>query len=166
MKPTKPPPGFKKLHKDRKIKEVVHDPYKGRAKPVEPTVCPDCGGVFHEGRWQRLPAPAQAHRELCPACHRIRDRFPAGYVLLEGEFLNAHRDEIVHLLRNVERRENAEHLLQRIMDITSEDGGLTITTTDPHLARALGEAVHHAYRGELELHYSPEQNLLRVHWAR
>jgi NMD protein affecting ribosome stability and mRNA decay len=122
--------------------------------------------VFHQGRWQRLSAPAPAHRELCPACHRIRDRFPAGYVLLEGEFLRGHREEIVHLLRHVERRENAEHLLQRIMDITDEEGGLSVTTTDPHLARALGEAMHHAYRGELELHYSPEQNLLRVHWAR
>jgi len=28
------------------------------------------------------------------------------------------------------------------------------------------EALHHAYQGELEFHYNPEQNLLRVNWSR
>jgi NMD protein affecting ribosome stability and mRNA decay len=166
MKPRALPPGFRRVRRDRQIHELVHDSYKARSKPVEPTVCPDCGALFHGGRWQRLPAPAQAHRELCPACHRIRDRFPAGYVVLDGEFLAGHRDEVLHLLRHVESRESAEHPLQRIMDISREDGSTVVTTTDPHLARALGEAVHRAYRGKLEFHYNPEQNLLRVHWAR
>jgi len=166
MKPRTLPPGFKRVRRNTFIQEVVHDTYKSRSKPVEPTVCPDCGALFHEGRWQRLPAPAQAHRERCPACHRIHDRFPAGYVVLDGEFLNGHRDEVLHLLRHVESRANAEHPLQRIMDISRENSSMVVTTTDPHLARALGEAVHRAYRGKLEFHYNPEQNLLRVHWAR
>ncbi len=166
MKPRPMPPGFKRIRRDRQIQELVHDSYKSRSKPAEPTVCPDCGALFHQGRWQRLPAPAQAHRERCPACHRIHDKFPAGYVMLEGDFMDKHRDEVLHLLRNVESRENAEHPLQRIMDIAGENGGLTVTTTDPHLARALGEAVHHAYRGKLEFHYNPDENLLRVHWKR
>jgi len=166
MKFRTPPPGFKRVRRNTFIQEVVHDTYKSRSKPVEPAVCPDCGALFHEGRWQRLPAPARVHRELCPACHRIRDKFPAGYVVLDGEFLSGHRDEVLHLLRHVESRESAEHPLQRIMDISREDGSTVVTTTDPHLARALGEAVHRAYRGKLEFHYNPEQNLLRVHWAR
>jgi hypothetical protein len=41
-----------------------------------------------------------------------------------------------------------------------------VTTTDVHLARGIGEALHHAYPGELEFHYNPEQNLLRVNWSR
>jgi hypothetical protein len=40
-----------------------------------------------------------------------------------------------------------------------------VTTTDIHLARGMGEALHHAYQGELEYHYNPEQNLLRVIWT-
>jgi len=166
MKPKTLPPGFRRVRRDRQIHELVHDSYKARSKPVEPTVCPDCGALFHKGGWKWLPAPAQAHRELCPACHRIRDKFPAGYVALDGEFLREHRDEVLQLLRHVEKRENAEHPLQRIMDIAHENGGLTVSTTDPHLARALGKAVHHAYRGKLEFHYSRDQNLLRVHWMR
>lgn len=166
MKPKTPLRGFKRVRRNTFIQELVHDSYKSRGKPVEPTVCPDCGATFHGGRWQRLPAPAKAHREPCPACHRVRDRFPAGYVMLAGEFLRAHRQEVVRLMRHIERRASAEHPLQRIMDITRENGDMTVSTTDPHLARALGVAVHRAYRGRLEFHYNREENLLRVHWQR
>ena len=41
-----------------------------------------------------------------------------------------------------------------------------VTTTDIHLARGIGEALEHAYQGELEFHYNEGENLLRVHWAR
>jgi len=41
-----------------------------------------------------------------------------------------------------------------------------ITTTDPHLARNIGEAVRSAYKGRLEYHYNKEENLLRVRWNR
>lgn len=37
---------------DRRIVEHVHDPYKTRLKLAEPTVCPKCGALFHEGRWR------------------------------------------------------------------------------------------------------------------
>jgi hypothetical protein len=52
------------------------------------------------------------------------------------------------------------------MDIERSDDGITVTTTDIHLARGIGDAVHHAYQGALDFHYNPEQNLLRVSWAR
>jgi NMD protein affecting ribosome stability and mRNA decay len=122
--------------------------------------------VYFDGRWQWATAPAEAHEEPCPACHRIRDRFPAGYVTLKGEFFAAHRDEIVHLARHREAHEKAEHPLERIMAVEDVPEGVQITTTDTHLARDIGEAVHAAYKGELEYHYNKEENLLRVHWTR
>jgi NMD protein affecting ribosome stability and mRNA decay len=166
MKPSPVPPGFRRVRRNVFIQEHVHDSYKQRGKPAEPTVCPECGAVFHKGRWQNLPAPARARKATCPACHRIRDHYPAGFLTLEGGFLGDHRDEIVHLLRHVESRERAEHPLQRIMEIDAEGGAMTVTTTDPHLARSLGEAVRHAYRGKLEFHYNPEEYMLRVRWTR
>jgi len=96
----------------------------------------------------------------------MQDRFPAGRVALKGDFLAAHRDEIVHLVRNREARERAEHPLQRIIAIEPEAGGLLVTTTDIHLARDIGDALESAYRGELEYHYNKEENLLRVEWRR
>jgi len=137
-----------------------------RPKPLEPALCPECGLVFHKGRWQRAPRPVKAHEHLCPACHRIKDRFPAGYVKLSGDFLGAHRDEIRHLIRNEEQQEAANHPLQRIMDITEEGGVTSVTTTDVHLARRIGEALHHAYQGKLDIKYSQDEYVVRVAWER
>lgn len=161
------PAGFRKIsRRDKMFEERVHDAYRAKQKIHEPCVCPQCGAVFQEGRWDWAQAPGGAHQEICPACHRINDQYPAGFLTLRGEFFLAHREEILHLAQNVEKRERAEHPLKRIMAIEEKDGGDLITTTDIHLARGLGEAIHDAYQGELEFHYNPEEYLLRVHWQR
>jgi NMD protein affecting ribosome stability and mRNA decay len=103
---------------------------------------------------------------LCPACQRVRDRVPAGYLTLSGAFLASHREEIEHLIDNHAQRQGAEHPLKRIMAREDTADGLLITTTDAHLARSLGEAVHHAYRGDLDYHYADDDTTLRVHWQR
>jgi len=158
--------GWRPLRREELRDELVHDSYKSKRKLPEPTRCPDCGAVYQEGRWRWGAAPAGAHEEPCPACHRIRDKFPAGYVALTGEFFAAHRDEVLHLARNREAHEKSEHPLERIMAVEDVGQGVLITTTDTHLARDIGEAVHAAYKGELEYHYNKEENLLRVQWAR
>ena len=163
---SKHPPGFKLIRRDQLMQETVHDSYQSKGKPSEPARCPDCGAVFHDGRWQWKDAPAGAHETLCPACMRIRDKFPAGFLSLSGDFLAAHEAEIRQLISNHEDREKAEHPLQRVMDIDETPDGFMVTTTDMHLARGIGEALHHAYQGKLEFHYNPDQNLLRVSWAR
>ncbi len=159
-------PDFLPPRKDRLIQEHVHDAYQTRSKLPDPTVCPRCGVVYHEGRWQWLRRPSEAHEHLCPACHRIEDRYPAGSVTLTGGFLEIHKQEILNLARNQEALEKGEHALARIIEIIDGDEGVQITTTDPHLARRIGEAVRHAYAGELDFHYADETNLLRVSWTR
>ena len=162
----KEPRAHRHHHRDRQIEEVVHDPYQARSKPPEPAACPKCGIVFHEGRWQRLPRPAAAHDHVCPACRRTEDHYPAGYVTLSGKFLTIHHEEIMQLVRNEETNENSDHPLQRIMGIEDQQDKIVITTTDVHLARRIGEAVHHAYRGDLDVKYSPDEYLVRVSWER
>ncbi|HCI54125.1 MAG TPA: ATPase [Gallionella sp.] len=158
--------GFSKISRhDNLFQERVHDAYKSRGKLHEPSVCSECGAVFHAGRWQWLQAPADAHQETCPACHRIRDHYPAGYLSLKGSFFSSHRDEIMQLLHHHEKHERTEHPLKRIIAIEEKPGETLVSTTDIHLARGMGEALHHAYQGELEYHYNPEENLLWVNWA-
>ena len=157
---------YQPISGDRLLQELVHDSYKAGRKLREPTVCPDCGAVFQHGRWTWASASAQAHRERCPACQRVHDKFPAGFVRLRGEFLGEHREEILHLLRNHEAKQKAEHPLQRIVAVVDEAEGVTVTTTDAHLARDLAQALHHAYKGELEFHYNKEDTLLRATWTR
>ncbi len=158
--------GFRPVRRDRLIKEHVHDTYKAREKLPEPTACPDCGAVYSKGRWQWLSRPDGAHQQVCPACHRIRDDFPAGYVTLGGEFFAQHREEILGLVRHQAEKASGEHPLERIIGVREQRGGVLVSTTGIHLARAIGEALASAYQGELQYHYNEGENLLRVQWRR
>lgn len=151
---------------DRLIREHVHDPYKTRLKLPDPTLCPQCGAVYSKGRWRWAERPDQPHEELCQACHRINDKYPAGILTLSGGFFGKHKAEIVGLARNQEKLEKGEHPLNRIMGVEHDDGAVVITTTDIHLPRRIGEALHHAYAGELEFHYQEESYSIRVSWRR
>lgn len=151
---------------NRLIRERVHDTYMNRSKPAEPTVCPDCGAVFHDGRWQWMVAPTGAHEQTCPADARVRDRVPAAFLTLSGSFYEEHKEEIGNLVRNYEEKQKAQHPLKRIMAIEESEGGTVITFTESHLARGVGEALHRAYEGELDYAYQDEENMLRVFWSR
>lgn len=86
--------------------------------------------------------------------------------MLEGDFLREHHDEIMNLVQNFEKTKKSQYPLQRIMATEGQDNGLLITTTDIHLARGIGEAIHSAYQGNLDLQYNENENLLRAYWSR
>jgi hypothetical protein len=154
--------------RDRLIKERIHDPYKPREQLPQPSVCSECGVVYTEGRWQWLTqTPPGAEEILCPACRRVRDRVPAGFLTLSGGFLTEHRGEIMRLIRNKVDEQKAQHPMKRLMDITDGEGGETVVTfTDVHLPRGVGEAIERAYEGELEINYTEEAGIVRAVWRR
>jgi len=147
----------------------IIDTYKLRKKLLEPTRCPSCGAIYHEGRWQwvREPLTSAAHEEICSACHRIRDKYPAGIVTLRGPVAASHKAELLGLARNAEDAEKSEHCQNRILAIEeSADDVIVITTTDIHLPRRIGEAVHRAFHGDLRVHYDEENYSVSVEWQR
>ncbi|GMR06396.1 MAG: BCAM0308 family protein [Gammaproteobacteria bacterium] len=150
----------------RLLQELEHDPYHSKIKLKEPTVCPVCRAVYHKGRWQWAEIPENADEIMCPACHRIHDRVPAGFLTISGDFYAQHKDEIQSLIRNVEEREKAEHPLKRIMQVEEKNETVVYSFTDAHLARGIGDALHHAYQGELDYQYTNEDIMLRVNWSR
>ena len=160
--PSKEP----KLHWLGLQREFVHDTYKLRKKLPEPTVCNRCGAVFHKGHWSWAVRPARAHESICPACHRLADNYPAGILQMSGPFLKTHREELLNAIRHQEREAKREHPLSRLIGVKDTKAGLVVTTTDMHLPRRIGEALWHAYHGELKLHYADDARLLRVTWKR
>jgi hypothetical protein len=103
-------------------------------------------------------------RHHVPACERIRDGAPSGVLMLTGEFVVKHRDEILGLARNEETRAKAEHPLSRLINIKDQAQAVVITTTDPHLARRTREALHHTHHGTLTFRYKKDEDLIRVNW--
>lgn len=156
----------RRVHHDFRHDHALNDPYYQTEKPPEHSQCPKCHAVFTNGRWTWEKAPKDSHEETCPACRRIEDRFPAGYVLIKGEFFNEHRDEIINLVKAREKRQKAERPLQRIMGMDETRDGFEVTTTDSHLARGIAEALHDAYKGDLKVKYSRDENLVRAIWKR
>jgi len=144
----------------------ITDPYMRVHKPHEPTICPQCGAVFQEGRWQWAARPEGAHEELCPACRRINDNFPAGVVNISADFLSSHKQEILNLIRHQEELEKAEHPENRLMKIEDAGEQLIVTTTDIHLPERIGKALRSAFHGELVLQYDEDGYFVRVNWHR
>ena len=154
------------LRRDRLLHEHIHDPYKKKSKLTEPTVCPVCQAVFQDGRWQWAESwPADSNQVICQACHRTKHGYPAGVVRLRGAFVVQHKIELLNLIRKLEQQENAEHPLNRIMKVEERLNSILISTTDIHLPRRIGEALHHAYKGMLDLHYDEEGCFIRVNWT-
>ena len=133
---------------------------------LEPTVCPQCDAIFMEGRWRWGPVPVSANQAVCPACQRMQDNDPAGYVVLAGPFFHDHRDEIINMIHEQAERKRQENPLMRLMEEERNDIAMMIKTTDIRLAHFLGAALHHHYQGDLEYHHNPAHDLLRVHWTR
>ncbi|MCU7936865.1 MAG: ATPase [Candidatus Thiodiazotropha sp. (ex Dulcina madagascariensis)] len=154
--------------RDRLLKARSLDAYRSDRKLPDPTLCQVCGAVFSGGRWQwRETLPEEAKETRCPACQRIHDRVPAGYLILKGDFFNAHRQEIMRLIHNHVEKQRTQHPLQRIIDTqTLASGDVEITFTEFHLPKGVGEAVRSAYQGELLVHYPDESGQVRVSWTR
>ena len=162
---TKTPAGLG-ARRDRTLQEHRHDTYKLAGKLKEPTVCPECGALFHKGRWTWGTVPSSAEKASCPACLRIRDKYPKGFVTIKGSFKDEQHEQMMGVVKNAEETEKKEHPLSRIMSIEPQREGLVISTTDTHLPRRIGEALKHAYHGELELHYDKDEEFVRVTWTR
>jgi hypothetical protein len=146
--------------------ETSCEPHQVDRMLSEPTVCSGCGAVFLEGKWQWMSAPIDASLTRCPACLRIHQKMPAGYVTMQGNFANDHRNEMLSLVHHIETREKINHPLKRIMWIEYQEEGVTITTTDIQLTRTIGEALHRAYKGDLDYHFNDSEQLLCALWKR
>jgi NMD protein affecting ribosome stability and mRNA decay len=163
---TTAPAGSVTRYRDRIFDDKRHDPYQAPGKYKEPTRCPDCNAVFHNGRWGSASAPQGAHKVLCPACLRMRDKLPAGSVTITGVFFDAHRDEVLALVNHVAARERKEHPLHRIMHVEETADGLVVTTTDIHSPQRIAEALKHAYQGDFKLRYGHDEYTVHASWRR
>jgi hypothetical protein len=150
------------------LREETHDPYRSVRKSRAPAACPECGAVYVRGHWAwKAPGARQPGvRLVCPACRRIRERYPAGELKLTGAFAIEHGSEALRLVDNIARAENREHPLNRVMRIRRLPGEIIIETTDVHLPRRIGHALEASWGGELHTHYDEAGCFARVGWRR
>lgn len=158
----------------RKNVDRETDPYIPQKSPSEVGACPECHAIRRNKRWypggEDFAVLARKSGsfvpERCPACRKIADDFPSGVVLLQGGFLREHREEILKLVRNEEKRAMGINPLERIISVTDRTDGMEITTTDEKLAQRIGRQVRKACGGSVAYKWSEDSKLLRVDWIR
>lgn len=157
--PHRRPDGFEERDHD-------NDAYRPDHRLAEQTTCPQCNASIHDGRWQWMEADAEAAKVVCPACRRIHDHFPAGYVSVEGDYFARHRVELLHLVQKCATRTTAEHPMRRLMKVQDTPEGVMLTTTDGLLAREIGGALHETFGGKANFSQTDSHEMVRVHWSR
>ncbi len=160
----------------RKNVDRETDPYIPRKSASDVGICPTCHAVCRNRRWvidekefaalTRKGAVTVAVWRRCPACRKIEDGFPAGMVTLSGGYLRGHREDILNLVRNEERRAMGINPLERIIRMEEKGEKMEIATTDEKLAQRIGREVRKACGGTVEYKWSEDSKLLRVNWAR
>ena len=143
------------------------EPYLPKRGLPEGAFCRGCGIVYHNKRWQHDGVEVEKSCEvLCPACQRMEDHNPAGVVTLSGPYLASHKEEILNTMKQEESKSREKNPIGRIMEISDEEGRITVTTTDDKLAQKLGREVYKSQKGELHYQWSHDQRMVRVEWMR
>jgi len=157
----------------RKSMDTASDPYLLKMSTSEMAVCKRCHAIYYNKRWyldeelyQEKVSLKDTEKILCPACLKIKDKFPGGVVTLTGDFLHEHKEEIMNLIRNEEERARGYNPLERIMEVTKMGKRLEITTTNEKLAQRIAKSLERAYRGSVEYKWSSGTKLLRAEWER
>jgi NMD protein affecting ribosome stability and mRNA decay len=132
-----------------------------------------CHAIFEKKRWRfdeavsrDLMAAKRPKLTTCPACRKIRDRYPEGVLTLRWTGLAAHRRDVLGLLRKEEARAKEVNPLERIMKIEEAGDEWRLFTTNTKLAQRLGRELERAYHGETYYHWAHRDKLVNVVWNR
>ena len=152
--------------KDRLIQEKRKDVYLDTSTLPAESICTNCGAIFSNGRWLWKETSNTTKKTVCPACKRIIDNYPAGYIELKGRFFGDHKNEISNLIMNTEKIEKKDRPLERIMSMKFNNSHAVLTTTGIHIARRIGEALARSYQGNFSFQYGEGEKSIRVYWER
>ncbi len=155
----------------RKNLAASRDPYRPWGGIRGLAVCSECGAVYGNKSWSvnKPPLPSTgrgARRVVCPACRKIKDRFPAGVITLRGPFLRAHKVEILHRVRNEESRARRVNPLERIILVNDNEDTVEIQTTTERFAQRIGRELKRAFKGQVSYRWPGEDKFVRVEWYR
>lgn len=151
------------------------DPYLTKGGPHEMAICRKCHAIYHKKRWfvnedvyEKNINKKTTQKVLCPACQKIKDKYPGGLLTLKGSFIKEreNRNEILNLVKNEEARAKGINPLERIIEIKKKAAEITVATTNEKLAQKIGRAIYKAHKGKIKYNWSHDIKLLRVDWER
>lgn len=162
--------GRRRGHEHRGTRTVKSPPVSGEYAYPEAAVCAGCGAVYVRktcrlGGPRRLFAPRQEERVSCPACRQVREGRAYGRVLLSGEWVAEHEEEVRHRIRSVESRARHTQPERRRVGIAPQGDGLEVTTTSQKLAHRLTRELEKAFGGSTSHAWSDHDGSLWATWS-
>ncbi len=165
-----------KMIKGRPKRRIIPsgtDPYLPWSGSREVLVCRRCHSFYFHKRWyleSDVPSPeikkSVTGMIVCPACRKIEDHFPGGIIILQGDFLKQHKEEILHRIHNEEGRAKNVNPLERVISIKDYGDRVEIHTTGERFAQRIGRELQRAYKGHASYHWSGDDKFVRVSWER
>ncbi len=149
----------------------IKDPYMDRSLYKDPTLCPSCGLIYHGKRWKMDPELIKTLKEKdkeiyskeCPACRKIKDKYPLGIVEIEGNFIEEKNEEIHARIKHIAAEEYNHNPLERIIEIQNSKGKIAILTTTEHLAEKIGKKIAKTFHKNIKISFSEQEKLVRVY---
>lgn len=149
------------------------DPYLMRNPPLDRAICRQCHAIYHHKHWildeniyHEMVKGNGVAWDTCPGCQKIADHYPMGVVQLRGNYMRAHKDEIINLVHNEEERARGFNPLERIYSIQDLGDRIEIETTNEKLAQRIGRRLRRAHQGEVHFKWSGDNKFIRVEWER
>ncbi|MDR4471372.1 MAG: ATPase [Nitrospira sp.] len=146
---------------DRFVEEYKHDSYKMPGKLKEPTVC-TVRRPLPKGRWTWEAKPADAEPITCPACLRIQDKNPKGFVTLKRDLHDpASRSGDG---ADSQYRGAGKSSTPWLASWRSKTGPRGWSSSATPIAPAHRQRLKHAHHGELDIRDQDEE-FVRITWT-
>ena len=136
-------------------------------------VCTRCQAIYHHKHWHLPGQDAAAtlglgdvEATVCPGCTKVERQEYDGHVVISGEFLAAHEEEIMGLIKNTEAHIRSHNPIARIGKIEHLDDRIEVMTISPFLAERIGKELNKAYDGKLTVQHPEREDFIRVTWIR
>lgn len=148
----------------------LKDPYMDKNLYVDPTICPTCGLIYYRKRWINNPELIKEvkgkNKEIvqkeCPACRKIRDKYPLGVVEIYGDFVSQKNEEVNSRIKHIAADEFTHNPLERIMSVKNENNRIIIETTTEHLAEKIGKKIAKTFKRKVKIIFSDTEKFVRV----
>ncbi|MEN3044504.1 MAG: BCAM0308 family protein [Candidatus Hydrothermales bacterium] len=155
---------------DKRFVFKLKDPYMDKSLYSDPTQCPSCGLIYHKKRWinnsELLKNIKENEKRIeqkdCPACRKIKDKYPLGIVEIKGEFVSKKNEEIHSRVKHIAADEYIHNPLERIISVKDEGDKITIETTTEHLAEKIGKSIAKTFKKNIKITFSESDKFVRV----
>jgi len=161
---------------DKKIKQKIKPLQPRRVekdkefeKGTEETIlCSKCKAIYYGKCWHKNARLFEKNikctkKILCPACKWTKTNLAEGIIVLTLKD-NLKEKEILNLVRNVETKAKLRDPEDRIMKINKEENKITILTTENQLALSIAKQIKRAFKGDLKIKWSHNEDVVRLEW--